>query len=302
MRKLLMAGCMLAASIAGAAPASAALQVLTCEPEWAALVQELAGDKAVAVSATTARQDPHHVEARPSLIARARNADLVVCTGAELEVGWLPLLQRESGNARIQPGQPGHFEAADFVALIDKPVALDRAQGDVHAAGNPHLHLDPRNVATVAAALAQRLAQLDAAHAEHYAARQRDFATRWQAATARWQAAGARLKGVPVTTQHLDWNYLVRWLGLRLVVPLEPKPGVEPSAAYLGQVLERVRQEPVKLALYSNYQSPRPSQWLAERAGVPALELPYTVGGSAAAGDLFGLFDDILAKLQGALK
>jgi len=211
-------------------------------------------------------------------------------------------LQRESGNARIQTGQPGYFEAAQFVTLIERPQVIDRSLGDVHAAGNPHIHTDPRNIARVADALAARLARVDPANAAHYAARNSDFQTRWWAAIARWQAQAAPLKGQPVAVHHKNWSYLAGWLGLRQTVDLEPKPGVDPSVAYLGQVLARVKNEPVKMVLHANYQSPRASRWLAERAGVPAVELPFTVGGSKAAQDLFGLFDDILARMLGALK
>lgn len=281
-------------------PAQAALNVLATVPEWAALAQEIGGEKVAAFSATTAGQDPHRIEARPSLIARARNADLVIATGAELEAGWLPLLQRESGNARIQPGRPGYFEAARHATLIEKPAALDRSFGDVHADGNPHLHLDPRNIAAVAAALAARLAELDAAHAAHYAARLKDFQSRWQAAVARWQEQAAPLKGIAVAVHHKNWSYLLRWLDMKSVADLEPKPGVEPSVAHLGEVLARLKSEPAKMVLYANYQSPRASQWLAERVGIKAVQLPFTVGASEAARDLFGLYDDILARLLGA--
>lgn len=285
-----------------ASAAHAAVNVLACTPEWAALAQELAGDKARVTSATTAMQDPHRIEARPSLIARARGADLLVCNGAELEIGWLPLLQRESGNNRIQTGQPGYFEAAAFVTLIEKPQVIDRSMGDVHAAGNPHIHTDPRNIAIVADALAARLAHIDPANAAHYAARNRDFQKRWAAAIARWEARAAPLKGVPVAVHHKNWSYLARWLGLRQTVDLEPKPGIDPSVAHLAQVLAQIKGEPVKMVLYANYQSPRASQWLAERTGVRAVELPLTVGASTAAKDLSGLFDDIIDRLLGALK
>lgn len=278
--------------------AQASLNVLACEPEWAALVQELAGDRARVASATTARQNPHHIEARPSLIARARNADLLVCTGADLEVGWLPLLQRESGNPRIQVGQPGHFEASSFVRMLEKPVRLDRAEGDLHAAGNPHIHTDPRNLLKVATALARRLAELDPAQAAHYQARGADFQARMGAAIARWEREAAGLRGLPVVVQHKSWSYLADWLGLYVVADLEPKPGLDPSAAHLAQVLERLKSQPARLILRTGYQSDRPGEWLAQRAGIPALELPYTVGGSAEAKDLFGLFDATLALLK----
>ena len=283
-------------------PVHAALNILATVPEWAALAEEIGGDKVKVLSATTAGQDPHRIDARPSLIARARSADLVLATGAELEVGWLPILQRESGNARIQQGSPGYFEAARHAVLIDKPVLLDRSQGDVHAEGNPHLHLDPRNIAAVAEALAARLTALDATHAMHYAARLKDFRARWQAAITQWELRGAPLRGLAVVEHHRNWSYLLHWLGMRSVLTLEPKPGVEPSVAHLGEVLARLKGEPAKMVLFANYQSPRASQWLAERAGIKAVQLPFSVGASEAARDLFGLYDEMLNRLLGASK
>lgn len=282
--------------------AQASLNVLACEPEWASLAQELAGDRARVASATTARQNPHHIEARPSLIARARNADLLVCTGADLEIGWLPLLQRESGNPRIQVGQPGHFEAAAHVRMLEKPTRLDRAEGDLHAAGNPHIHADPRNLLKVAAALSRRLAELEPEQAGFYAARGADFQARLGAAIARWEKEAAGLRGLPVVVQHKSWSYLADWLGLKVVADLEPKPGLDPSAAHLAQVLERLKAQPARLILRTGYQSAKPSEWLAERAGIAAVELPYTVGGSAEAKDLFSLFETTLALLRQGLK
>jgi len=279
-----------------------ALVVFACTPEWGALVQDLGGARVAVYLATTARQDPHRIEARPSLIARARRADLVVCTGAELEAGWLPLVLAQSGNARVQPGRPGYFEAAQFVPMLEKPAVVDRSMGDVHASGNPHLHLDPRNLSRVAGALAARLAELDPANAAHYAARHRDFAARMQAAIARWEQQGASLKGVGVVVHHKAWSYLAAWLGLKVVADLEPKPGIEPSAVHLAQVLDKLKAEPAKMVLRTPYQSPRASRWIAERAGIPDVELPYTVGGSTQAQDLFSLFDDTLAKLKAAAR
>lgn len=286
----------------GAPLARADLNVLACEPEWAALTQALAGDQARVVSATSARQDPHHIEARPSLIARARNADLIVCNGAELEVGWMPLLQRESGNPRIQPGRPGYFEAARYVRMLERPTSIDRSQGDIHPEGNPHLVSDPRNLLKVADALAQRLGELDPAHAADFAARNRRFQADMGAAIARWEQRAAGLRGVPVVVHHKNWSYLADWLGLQVVADVEPKPGIDPSAAFLAELLERLKAQPAKAILHAAYQSPKADEWLGQRAGIPALELPYTVGGSPAAKDLFGLYDDTLAKLLAALK
>lgn len=277
--------------------AHAALNVFACEPEWGALASELGGDAVRVYNATTAFQDPHRIEARPSLIAQMRRADLAVCTGAELEIGWLPLLLRQSGNAAVQPGQPGYFEAARQVTLLEKPTVLDRSQGDVHAAGNPHIQTDPRNIARVAQALGARLAEIDAAHAATYRARLQDFNIRWNAAMARWQAQAAPLRGMGIVVQHQAFPYLEDWLGLKQVAVLEPKPGVDPSVGHLAEVAARLKTVPARAVLRTAYQNPRPSDWLADHAGIPVVVLPFTVGGSDRAKDLFGLFDDTLDQL-----
>ena len=281
-------------------PAHAALRIFACEPEWGALAQELGGNLVEVSVATSALQDPHQIQAKPSLIARARNADLVVCTGAELEIGWLPVLLQQSGNARVQSGQPGNFAAADYVRKLDVPGQLDRAQGDVHAAGNPHIQTDPRNIALVATALAARLQQVDSAHAAQYAKAQADFSQRWQQAITRWTTQAAALRGAPVVSQHKAFVYLYDWLGLKEVAVLEPKPGVEPTASHLQEVLSTLKGAPARMVLYSAYQDPRPSEWLSKNAGIPAVKVPFTVGGTDGAKDLFGLFDDTVARLLAA--
>ncbi|MEO6269766.1 MAG: zinc ABC transporter substrate-binding protein, partial [Lautropia sp.] len=240
-----------------ATPAQASLQVLACEPEWGALAQELGGSLVEVSVATSALQDPHQIQAKPSLIARARRADLVVCTGADLEVGWLPILVQQSGNARIQPGQPGHFEAADVVRKLDVPPQLDRSQGDVHAAGNPHIQTDPRNIALVALALSVRLQQVDPAHAADYASREADFSRRWQQATERWTMQAASLKEVAVVSQHKAFSYLYDWLAMKAVAVLEPKPGVDPTTSHLQGVLTKLQGTPVRMILHAAYQDPR---------------------------------------------
>jgi zinc/manganese transport system substrate-binding protein len=288
--------------MAAGSMAHAAINVLACEPEWEALTQELGGDKVKTSSATNARQDPHRIEARPGLIARTRNADLLVCTGLELEQGWLPLLVQQSGNGKIGPGKPGYFEAGPLVSRLDIPAIVDRSQGDVHAYGNPHIQQDPRNIAVVAAALSKRLEQIDPTNSAYYQARHKDFSARWSAAIQRWTTQAAPLKGVAVVEHHKNMEYLAAWLGLRIVGVLESKPGVEPSAAHLSGLLSELQRQPAKMVLRSAYQDDRASRWLSERAKIPAVELPFTVGGDPAARDLFALFDTTLQRLLGAAK
>ena len=255
----------------------AALNVFACEPEWAALAQELGGDRLEIYSATTAQQDPHHIQARPSLIARTRNADLLVCTGAELEVGWLPLLLRRAGNARIQPGQPGHFLAADYIEMLEVPEKLDRSLGDIHVSGNPHIHTDPRNIAIVAAQLHQRLIELDPEHADEYKKRFDTFDRDWQIAIERWGRQAASVRGINVVVHHDFWSYLIHWLDFHKVAALEPVPGVSPSTSHLSRVKQLLQEQPAVLIIDTGYMNPRPVKWLSERTGIPVVTLPASV-------------------------
>jgi zinc/manganese transport system substrate-binding protein len=286
--------------LAAAFPAHAALRVLATTADWGSLATELGGDKVSVYTATSALQDVHQVSAKPSLVARARTADLVVANGAELEMGWLPVLLQESGNPKIQPGSAGHFEAASFVRLIEVPTALDRSMGDIHSQGNPHIQLDPRNIAAVGRALTARLAAIDPANAPFYESRGADFQARWTAATTRWDQQAAGLKGVQVVVIHRDQAYLCHWLGLVQAATIESKPGVPPSAGYLAGLVTRLSASKPKMILRNAYNDPKAAEWLSAKIGVPVVTLPFSVGGTPAAKDLFGLFDDTLQRLQAA--
>jgi len=278
--------------------AANALNVFSCEPEWAALVEELAGDEADVTVATTAFQDPHMLQARPSLIAGARNADLLICTGADLEIGWLPLLLRRAGNPAIQPGSPGHFMAADHVRRIEIPASVDRSQGDVHPQGNPHIHLHPRNIERVAEALADRLVQLDPANAESYRASAEDFLQRWYDARDRWEERAAPLAGMRLVSHHRSFSYLADWLGLEIVATLEPKPGIPASGAHLSRLLEQLTPAPPAGIIRAPFENEKPAHWLSDRLNIPMIEMAFTVGGSDDVTDLFALYEQTIAALE----
>jgi zinc/manganese transport system substrate-binding protein len=278
-------------------PAQAAVRIFACEPEWAALAREIGGDKVEATSATTPDQDVHYIQARPSLIAQMRRADLVLCTGADLEVGWLPVLLRQAGNGKVQPGQLGYFEAASAVQLLEVPTSVDRAQGDVHPYGNPHIQLDPRNIEKVATALSERLAKLDGADAKIFDQRARDFSQTWNRAVDKWTELAKPLRGMQIITHHRSYVYLEHWLGIEELGNLEPKPGIEPTTGHLAELLEQVRNKNVKAIVRSSYQDSRASDWLAGRSGVKAIVLPHTVGSVPGADTLTAMFDVIIARL-----
>lgn len=301
MNKLMMMCAMAFCAVAFASPARANLKVFSCEPEWGSLLNELAGDKVDVDVGTSALQDVHVIEAKPSLIAKMRRADLVVCSGADLEIGWLPQLVHQSGNPKIVSGA-GSFMAADQITTLEKPSKLDRANGDVHPGGNPHFQMDPNRVLAIAKALDARLVQLDPQNAAVYQQRLADFSSRWTAAIARWQTKAAPLKGRNIVVHHNSWIYLTDWLGMHEIGSLEPKPGVPPTSAHLASLIDTTKSQNTLAIIRAAYQDPKPADWLAERTGVPAITLPFTVGGDAQAKDLFGLYDSTIDKLLGAVK
>jgi len=276
----------------------AEINVFSCEPEWTSLLTELVKTNVKVYTATTAKQDPHHIQARPSLIAKMRRADLIVCTGAGLEAGWLPVLLRRSANANVQQDMPGHFMAADYVQLLDKPAKLDRAAGDIHATGNPHIHTEPGNIRKIAISLAKRLGVIYPDNKHTFDKNLKIFLERWDKATVDWNKRSIKLNNMPVVTQHQGWRYLTNWLKLNEIAQLEPKPGIPPSTSHLMSVVTKLNNTPSRAILRAAYQSDKAANWLHNKTNVPIVILPYTVGGSEKAKDLFSLFDETLNLLE----
>ncbi len=282
--------------------AQADLNIFACEPEWAALAAEIGQDRVDTYSATTALQDPHYIQARPSLIAKVRKADLVICSGAQLEIGWLPVLLKKANNRKVMPGSSGYFEASSFVERFDTTANVDRAKGDIHPLGNPHVQTNPHNIAVIAAALTRRMGELDIDNSGAYQVGLAGFSETWSTAIENWEIKAAPLRGKLVITHHKSWVYLERWLGLVEAANLEAIPGLPPTAGHLAQLVSRFEHGGAEFIIRSPYQDKRASNWLSERTGIPSVELPLTVGGSDRATDLFSLFDDIIDRLLGALQ
>lgn len=278
--------------------ASAKVNVFACEPEWKSLVETLGGQHVKTFSATSAFQDPHYAEARPSLIAKTRQADLLVCTGAELEVGWLPLLLRQSGNASIQQNELGYFLAAEQVDRIEIPIVLDRSQGDVHASGNPHVYWDPYRLLAIARALSERLILIDSDNIDDYQANFSVFEGMWTKQIKSWETQAAQLRGKKVIVFHTNWSYMMNWLGIEAVGNLEPKPGIPPTSAHLASLLKKVRLTGADYILLTNYQDDKGARWLSQKIKVPVINLPFTVGGSEKAIDLVSLYNEVLMALS----
>jgi zinc/manganese transport system substrate-binding protein len=282
-------------------PVNAAVSIFACEPEWASLAAEIGGNRVEAYSATTAFQDPHHIEARPSLIAKVRRADLLICSGAELEVGWLPMLQRQAGNPDVMPGKLGFFEASAMIDRLDVSETVDRSMGDVHSSGNPHVHLDPRRIQIIAEALQNRLAQIDPDGANHYLQRFKDFERRWQVSLEKWQHSAKDLAGIRIVVHHRDWVYMFDWLDIETAGALEPKPGLPTTMGHLVALKNKLVSEPASMIVHTSYQNPQAANRFSKMSHLPVVELPYTVG-SEGVKDLFSLFDVTIDKLVGAMK
>ncbi len=288
---------LIGAALLSLGAAAQALTVFACEPEWAALTRTLLPTAKVHV-ATHAGQDPHHIEARPSLIAQLRSASLAVCTGASLESGWMPMLQQRVGRAVPL------FEAADQVAMMDaQPGAISSPwAGDVHAEGNPHIHTDPRNLLDVARALAEELQTREPAQKAAIAQRLAAFEAAWQASIARWQQRAAPLKGKRVAGQHSSFGYLWRWLGVQQIADLEPRPGMAPTPGHLQRLLDGLKSQPPAGIVVSSYQDPRSGRWLSAQTGAPLLVLPSTVDEGAAQAELLAWMDGLIDKLLQQLR
>ena len=213
----------------------------------------------------------------------------------------MPLLQRQASNAKVLPNSPGYFEASAMVERLDIPVhldrALDRSMGDIHAAGNPHVHLDPRRIQVIAKALQMRLIEIDPVGKEYYQQRFNTFNQRWQQAINKWQQQASSLKGARMVVHHRDWVYLFDWLEIKIVGALEPKPGLPTTASHLSALKQTLTANPAKMIVHTTYQNPRGAQRLSQLTGIPVVQLPYTVGGAEQVNDLFSLFDVTIQKL-----
>ena len=278
--------------------AFAKVNIFACEPEWASLAKEIGGDLVKVKSATNASQDVHHIRAKPSLLASMRKADLVFCTGASLEIGWLPILLKKAGGPNVQAGTKGLLMASDYVELLNKLEKVDRSMGDVHPEGNPHVHLDPNNIPIIAETLANRLILIDKDNNKNYQSNLEGFLNKWDMVTNKWESDKALLKNKQVVVYHNSWAYLLKWLDIKSIASLEPKPGIPPTASHLKNVLDNIKGQDVKAILVAPFENKKAAKWLSEKSGIPIIEMPFTVGGNAKINNLIELFDDSLRLLK----
>lgn len=305
-----LAGAALLLSVAATSAKAEALEVFACVPEWASLVKAIGGDRLANVTlATSALDNPESMKPTPGLIASLGKADLIVCTGAGLEDTWLPAMLERAGNTKVAKGKPGYFMASDYVKLIeDEADEHDHGHGEkkggdghMHEAGNPHIQGDPNNVRLVAGQLAKRLIALDPEGKDGYTERAKAFINQLTALTKELQAKAKPLKGIDIAVQHGHSVYLLKWLGVHTEATIEPEPGVAPGPAHLTEIIEDVPKHKIRFIIYAPYEDPGPSRYVSERAKIPLVKLPFTVGGTPEANDLFGLYKDSVDRLLDGL-
>jgi zinc/manganese transport system substrate-binding protein len=283
------------------APAWAKLEVVATTPDLGTIARELGGNDAHVTTMALSTQDPHFVDAKPHLALALSKANLLLLTGAGLEVGWLPTLLTGSRNPDIQAGGPGYLDCSSLVPLLQVPTtAVDRAQGDIHPQGNPHFSYDPRRVETLAVGIGKRLGELDPAHKSGYFARTKSFLEALRAARARWEARLTKARGQKIIAYHDSLPYLADWLGLEVVAHVEPKPGIPPNPSHIAHVLEVARTAKVRVLVQQAYYPSGTSKLIADKSGATFLQIPGYPD-FAQAQTYAAYMDDLVAKLAKAL-
>jgi zinc/manganese transport system substrate-binding protein len=299
----LVALVLVAARLAAPSRAEAALNVVTTTEDLASIAREVGGDKIKVESLSRGYQDPHFVEAKPSLMFKLNKANLLIVVGRELELGWLPPLITQSRNAKIQPGTEGYLDASLTAKILDIPTGqITRAMGDVHPQGNPHYWLDPDNGKRMAKAIERKLSAMDSANAAYYAQREGDFERRLTAADKGWQGQMSPYKGLKIVTYHRSWTNFVDHFGLDVMGYVEPRPGIPPSPSHTIALIKAMKGQNVKIILVEPYFDLKTPNSIARETGAKVLVLPPSVGGVPEVSDYIKLFDYDIRLLTEAIK
>jgi len=300
MKKLLILVSLLM-GIVSSSMAIASVKVVTTTEDLAAITKAIGGDHVDVYALTPGTRDPHFAEAKPSMIRRVYRADMLVSIGAELEIGWLPAVLRAARNGDVQPGGKGFLDMSKHVDIIGVPKGpVDRSMGDVHAAGNPHYWLNPHNGLKMAVAISDKLSQLDADHAADYQQNLASFEIQLNKKLAEWQQALAFLKGKPVVSYHTSLVYLANAFGFDIVKQVEPKPGIAPSASYLAELVNQIKQQHIQWLLMEPYYEKRSAEFLHRKTGIKVVVIPQSVGAQENIKTYFDVFDGIVAAFAEA--
>ena len=258
-----------------ASAAHASVRVVTTHADLAALTQAVGGDRVEVTNLTEPTQDPHFVDARPSLMLALNRADLLVIVGLELEVGWLPNLLTGARNPEVLPGHDGYLDTSALVERRAVPTGpIDRSMGDLHPGGNPHFSRDPRAALRIAAGIARRLGRIDPEGASSYRRGYAHFERALKTRMAAWETKLAPYKGAELVAYHESWIYFAEWLGLHIELFVEPKPGIPPDPSHVAHLLTLMRARKVPAILQEEYYPDATSRLLADKTGATLLHMP----------------------------
>jgi zinc/manganese transport system substrate-binding protein len=282
--------------------ASAKLNVVATTPDLASIAKEIGGDHIELTILAKPTEDPHFVDAKPSLIVKLNRADVLIEGGAELEIGWLPRLLDESRNSKLAAGAPGHVVCSQGVPLKEVPSTLDRSKGDIHAAGNPHYVVDPANAKIVAQNITEAFCSLDEKSAAAYRANLKHFTEALDAKMAEWQKKLEPFKGQQVVAYHNSWLYFGECFGLKIDLFLEPKPGVPPTPRHLADVIMKMKADKVHVILVDPYLDRRTAETVASRTGATVVDVTQFPGGvKGTEGGYIALMDYLVNAVAKAL-
>ncbi|MEX2179377.1 MAG: metal ABC transporter substrate-binding protein [Gemmatimonadaceae bacterium] len=265
-------------TLALAEPAAAQLRVVTSTTDLADIAAAVGGARARVRHISEGYQDPHFAEAKPSFVLQLRNADVFAFVGLDLEIGWMPLLLQGARNPKVQAGGSGHLDVSQAIEVLDRATQrVDRSQGDIHAAGNPHYWLDPANGRRIAQLFGRRFSALDPANASEYDRNAKAFEARLNAAERDWQRDLAGIRGKPVVAYHTSWKYLAEYTGMNIVGFMEPKPGVPPSPSHLAGLILQIKRTGAKAIIMEPFYSRRDADFVASKTGAKVVILPPSV-------------------------
>jgi len=277
--------------------AHAKISVVAAYPYIADLVKKIGGNEVDVSALAPGNWDPHFVVPRPSYIAKVRNADLLIINGGELEIGWIPPIIRESRNYRVQVGAAGFLDLSTFVTLIDKPDTVSRALGDIHPSGNPHYSLGPDNIPKIAAGIYQRLCKLDPAGCPTFKRNLDEFDGKWALKVQEWKAKLARIPNLKIVQYHELFNYFCKYFGIRIVMDIEPLPGIPPASGHIEKVIETVRNESIPLIVTDVFHPVDAAKFIADKTGARLVILPHDVHAMDGADDIFSFYETMVKRM-----
>jgi zinc/manganese transport system substrate-binding protein len=284
-----------------AATAHAKLNVVATLPDYAALAREMGGDKVDVTVLAKPTEDPHFVDPRPSFVVKLRTADVLIEGGAELEIGWLPPLLQSARNAKIATGGAGRVVASQGIRLLNVPANASRAQGDVHALGNPHFMIDPIIAKAVAQHISQVFAATDAANAETYQLNYKKFEATIDGKLQEWGRAMLPFKGQSVVAYHDSWPYFAHRFGLNIDIFLEPKPGIPPSPSHLAEVIGKMKAQKIKAILVEPFQNRKTAEKVAASTGARVVDAAQFPGGMPNTETYVALIDALVLRTAAAM-